>query len=130
MLHHHSKSLITVFNKMLSKTMGLSPYYTNLDGVLWPTKSFSKNSLWYKRFKIEQRVRQECILSPHLFNIYSEMIMRSALDCFERNVTVRGCKISNLRYSNNIVSIASNMDTTLSVVDKVKTESDKNLFIS
>ena len=51
---------------------------------------------------MEQGVRQGCILSPHLFNIYSEQIMRSALEGFAGSVKVGGRTLSNLRYADDI----------------------------
>ena len=41
-------------------------------------------------FEIEQGVREGCIISPHLFNIYVEDIMRNALDGFEGSIAVGG----------------------------------------
>ena len=53
-------------------------------------------------FAIEQGVRQGCIPSPHLFNIYWEKIMKNALDRFVGSVNVGGRTISNLRYAGDM----------------------------
>ena len=82
-------------------------------------------------FEIKQGVRQGCILSPHLFNIYSETIMRNALENFEGTVDVGGYKISNLRYADDIVLIASNMNGLQQLLDKVREASEKaGLFLN
>ena len=47
-------------------------------------------------FEIKQGIRQGCIISPHLFTIYVEDIMRNALDGFEGSIAVGGCKVTNL----------------------------------
>ena len=47
-----------------------------------------------KWFRIGRGVRQGCILSPKLFNIYAERIMREALEEFHRGVTIGGQQIS------------------------------------
>ena len=47
-------------------------------------------------FEIEQGIRQGCILSPHLLNIYSEMIMRKALHYFKGRISVGEYQITNL----------------------------------
>ena len=47
-------------------------------------------------FDIEQGVRQRCILSPHLFDIYSEQIMRNALEDLTGGVRIGGRVITNL----------------------------------
>ena len=58
----------------------------------------------------EQDVRQGCILSPHLFNIYSEVIIRNALEGFEGTVKIGGQIITNLRYADGIVLVGGSME--------------------
>ena len=63
-------------------------------------------------FQIGKRVRQGCILSPCLLNLYAEYIMRNAgLDKLQTGIKIDGRNINNLRYED---------DTTL------MTESEKN----
>ncbi|XP_063613390.1 uncharacterized protein LOC134786664 [Penaeus indicus] len=76
-------------------------------------------------FDIEQGVRQGCIISPHLFNIYSEMIMRNALEDYEGSIKIEGHSITNLRYADDVVLIAGSIDELQNLVDRVKTESEK-----
>ena len=50
-------------------------------------------------FKIEKEVRQGCLLSPCLFNLYAEHIMRNArLDELQAGIKTGGRNINNLRY--------------------------------
>ena len=50
-------------------------------------------------FQIGKRVRHDCILSPCLFNLYAEYIMRNAgLDETQAGIKISGTSINNLRY--------------------------------
>ena len=51
-------------------------------------------------------MRQGCIASPHLFNLYSEFILRS-LDDVPEGVLVNGVRINNIRYADDTILIAT-----------------------
>ena len=58
-------------------------------------------------FQIEKGVRQGCILSPCLFNLYAEYIMRNAmLDEAQAGIKIAGRNINNLRYADNTTLMA------------------------
>ena len=53
-------------------------------------------------FQIGKGVRQDCILSPCLFNLYAEYIMRNAgLDEAQAGIKIAGRNINKLRYAND-----------------------------
>ena len=82
-------------------------------------------------FEIGQGVRQGCIISPHLFSIYAEAIMRNALENFEGSITVGGHKITKLRYADDVVLIAGSIEELQELVERVKLESEKvGLFLN
>ena len=57
---------------------------------------------WTDCFQIRKGVHQGCILSPCLFNLYAEYIMRNALlDEAEAGIKISGRNINNLRYADD-----------------------------
>ena len=58
-------------------------------------------------FQIGKRVRQGCILSPYLFNLYAEYIMRNAgQDEAQAGIKISGRNINNFRYADDTTDMA------------------------
>src|SRR5574337_852971 len=77
-------------------------------------------------FKIGERVRQSCILSHCLFNLYAEYIMRNAgLEETQAGIKIAGRNINNLRYADDTTLMAESEEELKSLLMKVKVESEK-----
>ena len=77
-------------------------------------------------FQIEKGVYRGGILSPCLFNLYPEYIMRNAgLDEAQAGIKIAGRKINNLRYADDISLVAESEEELNSLLIKVKEESEK-----
>ena len=77
-------------------------------------------------FQLGKRVRQGCILSPCLFNFYTEFIMRNAgLDEAQAGIKIAERNINNLRYSDDSTLMAESEEELKSLLMKVKEESEK-----
>ena len=76
-------------------------------------------------FQIGKGVRQGCILSPCLFNLYAEYITRnSGLDEAQAGIKIAGRNINNLRYADDTTLMAESKELK-SLLMKVKEESEK-----
>ena len=77
-------------------------------------------------FQIGKGVHQVYILSPCLFNLYAEYIMRNAgLEETQAGIKIAGRKINNLRYANDTTLMAESEEELKSLLMKVKEESEK-----
>ena len=78
---------------------------------------------WYQ---IGKGVHQDCILSPCLFNLYAEYIMRNTgLDEAQAAIKIDRRNINNLRYADATTLMAESEEELKSLLMKVKEESEK-----
>ena len=76
-------------------------------------------------FQIGKGVHQGCILSPCLFNLYAEYIMRNAgLDEPLAGIKITGRNINNLKYADETKLMAESEEELNSFLMKVKEESE------
>ena len=77
-------------------------------------------------FEIAKGVHQGCILSPCLFNLHAEYIMRNAgLDEAQARIKIAGRNINNLRYADETTLMAESEEELKSLLMAVKEESEK-----
>ena len=77
-------------------------------------------------FQIGQGVHQGYILSPCLFNLYAEYIMRNGgLEEAQAGIKIARRNINNLRYADDIILMAESEEELKSLLMKVKVESEK-----
>ena len=74
-------------------------------------------------FPIGKGVRQGCILSPCLFNLYAEYILRNAgLEEAQAGIKIAGRNINNLRYADDTTLMAESKEELKSLLMKEKSE--------
>ena len=77
-------------------------------------------------FQIGKGVRQSCILSPCLFNLYAEYIMQNAgLDESQAEIKISGRNINNFRYADDTNLMAKSKEELKNLLMKVKEASEK-----
>ena len=95
-------------------------------------------------FSIGKGVRQGCILSPYLFNVYAERIMRNFRDDSQRfddpedperdtydSISVGGRSLPELRYADDTVLLSSTPEGLEKMIKSVKNHSEnQNLFLN
>ena len=74
---------------------------------------------------IGKGVRQGCILSPLLFNIYADNIMREALEEWDSGISVGGRTVTNLGYHDDTTLLAGTNEDFIELVERVRRASEK-----
>ena len=118
---------ITINWKIL-KEMGISDHLTCLLRNLYAgqeatVRTGHGTTDW---FQIGKGVRQDCILSLCLFNLYTEYVLRNTgLDAAQAGIKIAGRNISNLRYADDTTLMAETEQELKSLLMKVNEESEK-----
>ena len=77
-------------------------------------------------FKIKKGVRQCCLLSPCLFNLYTEHILGNAgLDKLQAGIKIGGRNINNLRYADDTTLMAESEEELKSLLMRVREECER-----
>ena len=112
--HHH------LFNVMIR--MGFPRHLVALVAGLYDNQkaTIRWNGEHSDFFSIGKGVRQGCILSPHLFNTYTEQIMREA-EIEDMGVSIGGRNLTNLRYADDTALLADNITSARRILHRVDT---------
>ena len=118
---------ITINWKIL-KEIGIPDHLTCLLRNLYAGKEATVRTGHGTRdwFQIGKGVRQGCILSPCLCNLYAEYIMRNAgLEEAQAGIEIARININNLRYADDTTLMAESEEELKSLLMKAKEESEK-----
>ncbi|KAI0210308.1 Serine-protein kinase ATM [Lamellibrachia satsuma] len=95
------------------------------------TSAVTFNSSIGDWFRTTVGVRQGCLLSPTLFNIFLERIMTDALENHQGTVSIGGRTITNLRFADDIDGLAGDEQELVNLVERLeKTSSSYGMEIS
>ena len=110
------------------KEMGIPDHLTCLLRNLYATQEATVRTGHgtTNQFQIGKGVCQGCILSPCLFNLYAEYIVRNAgLEEAQAGINIARRNINNLRYADDTTLMAEREEELKSLLMKVKVESEK-----
>ena len=83
------------------------------------------NNIQGKKFKTTVGIRQGCLLSPVLFNVFIEKIMADIQNNHTSSISIGGLSISNLRFADDIDLIAGNTQELQTLTDKLSNNASK-----
>ena len=97
------------------------------------TRAVQMNGNIGEWFRATVGIRQGCLLSPTLYNIFLERIMSDAQEEHDGKVSIGGRNITNLRFADDIDSVAEEdqeLETLLESLDKIFTRYQMELVPS
>ena len=111
------------------REMGIPDHLTCLPKNLYAGQEAAVRTLYGTTdwlLLIKKGVQQGCLLSPCLFNLYTEHIMRNArLDELQAGIKIGGRNINNLRYADDANVMAESKEELKSLLMRVKEESER-----
>ena len=108
--------------------MGIPDHHTCLLRNLYAGQEATVRTLYGKNdwFETEKGVRQGCLLSPCLFNLYAKHIMRNArLGELQAGIKITRRNINNLRYADDTTLMRESKEELKNLIMRVKEESEK-----
>ena len=124
------KAFDRVWHAALWSTMKLYNINANLIKVIESLYSKATSAVYYSGsvgewFRTTVGVRQGCLFSPTLFNIFLERIMTDALENHEGSVSTGGRTITNLLFADDIDALAGKEDELVKLINHLDTTSTK-----
>ena len=118
------KAFDRVWHEALWATLKFYNINSNLIKVMQNLYSKASSAVYFDNsigewFKTTVGVRQGCLLSPTLFNIFLERIMTDALENHQGTVSIGGRTITNLRFADDIDGLAGSEKDLADLVDRL-----------
>ena len=114
--------IMTNFVKLL-RDMGIPDHLTCRLRNLYASPEATVRILYETTdwFKMEKGVRRGCLLSPCMFNLYTEYIVRNArLDKFQAGIKIGGRNINNHRYADDTTLMAESEEELKRLLMRVR----------
>ncbi|KAF2905029.1 hypothetical protein ILUMI_01141 [Ignelater luminosus] len=87
----------------------------------WHSKIKEQNCRQTEELEISNGVRQGCILSPLLFNVYKEKVFQKALHDQTRGIKIDGIPINSIRYADDTAIPADNIEDLQNLLNNINT---------
>ena len=122
------KAFDRVWHAALWATMNLYNINGNLIKLIQNLYSKATSAVYLNNsigdwFRTTVGVRQGCLLSPTLFNLFLERIMEDALEGHEGTVSIGGRTVVNLRFADDIDGLAGKEEELVSLVEHLDSTS-------